>query len=92
MVTRPIPECKVNIKKPPTEYLKRIWVDSLIYDDEVFKSTLAFLGHEKIVLGSDHPHQIGDIGEAHKRIKGMNLGSEAEEAILSGNASKLLKL
>jgi hypothetical protein len=32
------------------------------------------------------------IGEAHNRIKGLNLGFEAEEAILSGNASKLLKL
>jgi aminocarboxymuconate-semialdehyde decarboxylase len=86
------PECKVKIKKLPTEYLKRIWVDSLIYDEEVFKSTLAFLGHEKIVLGSDHPHQIGDINEAHKRIIGLKLGSEAEEAILNGNAAKLLKL
>jgi len=86
------PECKVKINKLPTEYLKRIWVDSLIYDEEVFKSTLAFLGHEKIVLGSDHPHQIGYINEAHKRIIGLKLGSEAEEAILNGNAAKLLKL
>jgi aminocarboxymuconate-semialdehyde decarboxylase len=86
------PECKANIKKPPTEYLKRVWVDSLIYDADVFRSTLAFLGPEKIVLGSDHPHQIGDIGEAHRRIKGLKLTTEAEDAILTGNATELLKL
>jgi len=86
------PECQTNISKPPTEYLKRIWVDSLIYDADVFRSTLAFLGPEKIVLRSDHPHQIGDIAEAHKRIKGLKLDAKAEDAILTGNASKLLKL
>ena len=86
------PECKTNISKPPTEYLKRVWVDSLIYDADVFRSSLAFLGPEKIVLGSDHPHQIGDIAEAHKRIKNLRLDKGAEDAILTGNAAKLLKL
>ncbi len=86
------PECKTHIKKPPTEYLKRIWVDSIIYDADVFRSTLAFLGPEKIVLGSDHPHQIGDIAEAHKRIRNLGLNKGAEDAILTGNAAKLLKL
>jgi aminocarboxymuconate-semialdehyde decarboxylase len=86
------PECKTNIGKPPTEYLKRVWVDSLIYDADVFRSTLSFLGQEKIVLGSDHPHQIGDIAEAHKRIKDLKLDAKAEDAILTGNAAKLLKL
>ena len=36
------PECKVNIKEPPSTYLKRIWTDSIIYDEDVLMSTLAF--------------------------------------------------
>jgi len=86
------PECKLNIKKEPTEYLKKIWVDSIIYDNDVFKSTLAFLGPSKIVLGSDHPHQIGDIEMAHKRIRALGLDKKTEEDILTNNAAKLLKV
>ena len=86
------PECKVRIMKPPSEYLREIWVDSIIYDADVFRSTLAFLGPGKIVLGSDHPHQIGDIEMAHERIRTLKLGERVEESILTGNAAKLLKI
>jgi len=86
------PECKEKIKRPPSEYLKRIWVDSIIYDEDVFSSTLAFLGEEKIVLGSDHPHQIGDIDEAIGRIRKLNVLEKHKEKILTGNAKELLKI
>jgi len=86
------PECKERISRPPSEYLKKVWVDSIIYDESVFLSTLAFLGPEKIVLGSDHPHQIGDIEGAIGRINGLDISEADKKRILVGNAKKLLKL
>jgi len=86
------PECKVKIKKPPSEYLKNVWVDSIIYDNDVLLSTLAFLGDGKIVLGSDHPHQIGDIDEAIDRIRKLDIDEKSKEKMLTGNAEKLLKI
>ena len=86
------PECKVKINKPPSEYLKKVWVDSIIYDNDVLLSTLAFLGDGKIVLGSDHPHQIGDIDQAIERIKKLGIDEKSKEKILTGNAEKLLKI
>jgi len=86
------PECKVKIKKPPSEYLRKVWVDSIIYDNDVLLSTLAFLGDRKIVLGSDHPHQIGDIDQAIDRIRKLGIDEKSKEKILTGNAEKLLKI
>ncbi|MCW4036188.1 MAG: amidohydrolase family protein [Candidatus Bathyarchaeota archaeon] len=86
------PECKVNISEPPSTYLKRIWMDSIIYDQDVLKSTIAFSGAEKIVLGSDHPHQIGDMRNAVARIRQLDISEEEKEKILWKNAAKLLKL
>lgn len=86
------PECKERIKKSPSEYMKKIWVDSIIYDNDVFKSTYAFLGEDKIVLGSDHPHQIGDIDKAVGRIKSLDIPETSKEKILTLNAKKLLKI
>ena len=86
------PECKVNIDEPPSTYLKKIWMDSIIYDEDVLMSTLAYSGAEKIVLGSDHPHQIGDMANAVGRIERLDISDEDKERILWKNAAELLKL
>lgn len=86
------PECKVHIQESPSIFLKRVWMDSIIYDNDVLMSALAFSGIEKMMLGTDHPHQIGDIQHAVKRIKDLDIPEDDKELILGGNAEKLLKL
>ena len=55
-------------------------------------STIAFSGAEKLVLGSDHPHQIGDMANCVERINNLDISAEDKEKILWGNAAKLLKI
>jgi len=86
------PECKVNISNPPNHYLKKLYMDSIIYDNDVLMSSIAFCGAEKIVLGSDDPHQIGDIEQAVERIKQLEISDQDKQLILGENAKKLLKL
>lgn len=86
------PECKENISKPPSRYLKEIFMDSIIYDNDVLMSTLSFCGAGKIVLGSDDPHQIGDIEKAVERIQTLDISEEEKQLILSENSMKLLKI
>jgi aminocarboxymuconate-semialdehyde decarboxylase len=86
------PECKIKISKPPSTYLKRIWMDSIIYDSDIIMSAIAFSGADKIVLGSDHPHQIGDLANAVDRIKKLEIGEDEKEKILWKNAKELLKI
>jgi aminocarboxymuconate-semialdehyde decarboxylase len=86
------PECKVNIDKVPSEYLKHIWIDSICYNKEVFMCAYALLGPERILLGSDFPHQISDIEGAVRRIRDLNIPEDAKRKILGENALKLLRL
>jgi aminocarboxymuconate-semialdehyde decarboxylase len=86
------PECKINISEPPSDYLKQIWMDSIIYDNDVFMSAFAFSGPDKIMLGSDFPHQIGDLEHAVNRIKNLDIDEDEKEKILGTNAEKLFKL
>ena len=67
-------------------------MDSIIYDEDNLKSAIAFSGVEKIVLGSDHPHQIGDLANAVGRIESLDISEGDKEKILWGNAAKLLKI
>jgi aminocarboxymuconate-semialdehyde decarboxylase len=86
------PECKVNISEPPSAYLKKIWADSVCYNSDILMSTYTFSGAEKLVLGTDFPHEIHDLYNAVKRIKSLKINEEQKEKILGENAIKLLKL
>src|SRR5580692_3700713 len=50
--------CNPDIKlaKQPTEYLKQIYFDSLIYSPEAVRHLAAQVGAGQIVLGSDYPY------------------------------------
>jgi predicted TIM-barrel fold metal-dependent hydrolase len=55
-------------------------------------STYAFSGAEKLVLGSDFPHEIHDLYNAVERIRSLKISEEEKDKILGENAIKLLKL
>jgi aminocarboxymuconate-semialdehyde decarboxylase len=86
------PETKVNITKPPSEYFRRIWLDTVCYDSDVLTSSLAFWGPDMMVMGSDYPHQIGDLENCVARVAKLKIEDQQKEKILGGNAAKLLKL
>jgi len=46
----------VKLKKAPTEYLKQIYFDSLIFSPEAIRHLVAQVGAGQIVLGSDYPY------------------------------------
>jgi len=86
------PECRTNISELPTHYLRQIWMDSICYDLNVLMSAYRFSGPEKIMLGSDFPHQISDLEKAVQRIRELDISEDEKQKILGGNAVKLLKL
>src|SRR5262245_4385552 len=48
-------QCSRTLKKRPTEYLKQIYVDSLVFSGEALRHLIAVCGIGQIVLGTDHP-------------------------------------
>jgi aminocarboxymuconate-semialdehyde decarboxylase len=48
--------CKgITIKKKPAEYLKQIYVDSLVFTPEALRHLVAVMGPPHVVLGTDYP-------------------------------------
>ena len=57
-----IPACSSVIKEKPSEYLKRIWYDTVVYDQRALEMCIAVAGSpDRVLYGSDYPHNIGDM-------------------------------
>jgi aminocarboxymuconate-semialdehyde decarboxylase len=85
--------CNPNIvlKKKPSEYLKQLYFDSLVFSPEAVRHLAAQVGTSQIVMGSDYPYQWQLHPVDH--IFGCSFLSDDEKAgILSNTAAKLLNL
>jgi aminocarboxymuconate-semialdehyde decarboxylase len=81
-----------TISRPPTEYLRRLWVDNLVFEPLFVAHLVNVMGASRIVLGTDYPFDMGqenpvDLVEAVPR-----LSEEDASRIKGGNAIELLHL
>lgn len=89
---RAFKECRANISRPPSEYLKQFYYDTVNFDPFALKLAIDFAGVEHILAGSDYPHQIGSIPEMLASLRSLPILAADKEMILGGNAVRLLKL
>jgi aminocarboxymuconate-semialdehyde decarboxylase len=89
---RAFAECRARIPRPPSEYLRRFYFDTVNFDPAALHLALKFAGPERILAGSDYPHQIGSPQAMLASIRALALPAADEAAILGGNARRLLRL
>ena len=85
-------ECRANIDRPPSEYLKNFYYDSVNFDVNALTMAINFAGVDHILAGSDYPHQIGSLDQMKHSIDSLRIPESDKEKIRSGNASRILGL
>lgn len=85
-------ECRTNIHKPPSEYLKEFYYDTVNFDVKALEFAIVFAGVDHFVAGSDYPHKIGSLKKMVESIEKLDLSREEKTGILGGNAARLLEL
>jgi aminocarboxymuconate-semialdehyde decarboxylase len=75
----------IDNQKPPTEYLGRFWVDSLVHDKNSFQYLLTTIGEDKVCLGSDYPFPLGE-HRPGELIEQMMLDKNVKEKLFHKNA------
>lgn len=81
----------IPAKQPPSKYLKNLYFDNLVYRIETVEYLKRMVGADHIMVGTDYPFDLGDWMAAEK-IQTMECSHAEREAMLHGNARKLLRL
>ncbi len=84
--------CRGEEQKKPSDYLKQIYFDSLVYRTQNLQHLIDEVGVSQIVLGTDYPYGMENRNAVAHVLSVAGLTDEERDAILGGTLAKLLKL
>jgi aminocarboxymuconate-semialdehyde decarboxylase len=85
---RLFPDCREHIKKPPSEYAKRLYYDTASFYAPALMMAHSIVGPEHVLFGSDDPL----IGDDTALVDGLPLPAADKALILGGNAARIFGL
>jgi len=84
-------DCTHNLKKKPTDYMKQIYIDALVFTPEGVRHLVAEHGVSQVVLGTDYPYPW-TVTSVETVMATPSLSNADRIAILGGTAARLLGL
>ena len=85
-----MPACRQRISSKPSTYLKKIYYDSVVFQQESLELALKVGGESNVLYGSDYPHNIGDMKGCLARVDA--LPPAQRDAVRGRNAMRIFKL
>jgi aminocarboxymuconate-semialdehyde decarboxylase len=84
------PDLIAKSAKPPSAYVDRFSVDSVVFDPIALRALVDTLGAEQVMVGSDYPYPLGERPVGNVVHAATFLEDAQREAILRGNAETYL--
>jgi len=85
-------DCRAHIQRPPSTYLRDFYYDTVNFNLAALQLAVSFAGPERILAGSDYPHQIGSIPSMLDAIGRLPVSDDERAGIYGLNAARLLGL
>ncbi len=81
-----------TLPKPPSYYLKKIYLDTIVFTSEQLEAMVKLFGVDKILLGTDYPYDMGEYDPIGHIASVESLSPSDVAAIAGGNAKRLFGL
>jgi len=82
-------DAKADLPQPPTSYLRRVYLDSVVFTPHQLKNLIDVFGAERILMGTDYPYDMAEY-DPIGHLASASLDSSTMAAIAGGNAKTLL--
>jgi aminocarboxymuconate-semialdehyde decarboxylase len=80
------------LPRPPTEYLKRVYVDSVVFTPDQLAALVRVFGADHVLMGTDYPYDMAEF-DPLGHIAGVGgFDPTTIAALAGGNAKRLLGL
>jgi aminocarboxymuconate-semialdehyde decarboxylase len=86
------PEAREDASRLPSEYLGRMYFDSLVHSDQVLRYIVDIVGASQVVIGSDYPADMGNRDPVARIEDSPLLTDEEKRLILGENLAALIGL
>lgn len=84
-------DCRADLPHPPTTYLRRVYVDTIVFTTEQLENLVRTFGADHVLMGTDHPFDMAE-SDPIGHVVSSRLGEADVAAICGGNARRLLGL
>ena len=85
------PACRKNISKPPSQYCREFYYDSVSFNVAALRCALEVAGPEHLVFGTDFPFQpVESIRLINESIEALGLSPALKEGIEKKNILRIL--
>ena len=85
------PQARARLSESPDASLRRLHYDTITHDPDLLRSLVAYAGADHVLLGSDHPFDMGTTRPVDE-VRELGLTPDEEAAVLGGNAERLIGL
>ena len=85
-------DCRQVISKPPSEYIKKLYFDTVVFTDHQLRYLVDTWGADHIVMGTDYPYDMAEPDPVGFVDGTAGLSDDQKATVMGGNAAKLLKI
>jgi aminocarboxymuconate-semialdehyde decarboxylase len=85
-------DCNVGLPKPPTSYLKQVYVDTVVFTPLQLKALVELFGADHVIMGTDYPFDMLEYDPIGHIMGTPGLDDTTRAKLAGGNLKKLVGL
>jgi aminocarboxymuconate-semialdehyde decarboxylase len=78
-----------DLPKPPTSYLKKVYVDTVVFTPHQLEALVDLFGADHVIMGTDYPFDMAEYDPIGHVVE-CGFDDKTTAAIVGGNAKRLL--